>query len=89
VHRRYSAVGSAINAYEALRLGICRNHCIDGFKPYVALDIVDRNLYGLGAILLGERSRAEQGSQKARSLNLVTLLRRGSSTYASTRIIGK
>jgi IS5 family transposase len=60
LRRRHSAVESAINALEAHGLDICRDHGIDGFKRYVALAVVGRNLHRLGAILLTQEAQREQ-----------------------------
>ena len=49
--RRHAAVESAINALEAHGLDVCPDHGLDGFKRYVALAVVARNLQKLGAIL--------------------------------------
>jgi len=51
LRHRHSAVESAINALEAHGLDICPDHGIDGFKRYVALAVVARNMQRLGAIL--------------------------------------
>jgi len=48
---KHSAVESAINALEVHGLDKCRDHGIDGFKRYVALSIVARNIHRIGAIL--------------------------------------
>ncbi|MCP4737613.1 MAG: ISNCY family transposase, partial [Bosea sp.] len=60
LRRRHSGVESAINALEAHGLDICRDHGIDGFKRYVALAVVGRNLHRLGAILLGQEAEQER-----------------------------
>ena len=60
LRRRHSAVESAINALEAHGLDICRDHGIDGFKRYVALAVVGRNLHRLGAILLAQEAARER-----------------------------
>jgi hypothetical protein len=60
LRRRHSAVESAINALEAHGLDICRDHGIDGFKRYVALAVVGRNLHRLGAILLEQEAERER-----------------------------
>jgi IS5 family transposase len=68
LRRRHSAVESAINALEAHGLDICRDHGVDGFKRYVALAVVGRNLHRLGAILLAqeaERERRRRQRQRA------------------------
>jgi hypothetical protein len=67
LRRRHSAVESAINALEAHGLDRCPDHGLDGFKRYVALAVVGRNLHRLGAFLLAaeaERWR-EEGRKRA------------------------
>lgn len=49
--RAHSAVESAINALEVHGLDRCPDHGIGGFKRYVALAVVARNIHRLGAIL--------------------------------------
>ncbi|MFC1681713.1 transposase, partial [Pseudomonadota bacterium] len=49
--RKHSAVESGINALEVHGLDRCLDHGIDGFKRYVALAIVARNIQKLGADL--------------------------------------
>ena len=56
--RAHSAVESAINALEAHGLDRCLDHGIDGFKRYVSLAVVARNIQRLGA-LLREQERKE------------------------------
>jgi hypothetical protein len=51
--RRHAAVESAIKALEVHGLDVCPDHGLDGFKRYVALAVVSRNLQKLGAILQG------------------------------------
>ncbi|MBL4864906.1 MAG: ISNCY family transposase [Pseudomonadales bacterium] len=51
VRRQHSAVESAINALEQHGLDRCPDHGIDGFKRYVALGVLARNLQRIGAIL--------------------------------------
>ena len=50
--RRHSAVESAINALQVHGLNKCLDHGIIGFKRYVALAFVARNIQKLGAIIL-------------------------------------
>jgi transposase, IS5 family len=64
LRRRHSAVESAINALEAHGLDLCRDHGIDGFKRYVALAVVGRNLHRLGAILLAQEAERERRRRK-------------------------
>jgi len=47
----HSAVESAINALEVHGLDKCPDHGIDGFKRYVALAVVTRNIRRMGDIL--------------------------------------
>lgn len=59
--RAHSAVESAINALEVHGLDMCLDHGIDGFRRYVALAIVTRNIHRIGAILWKrEQERAQR-----------------------------
>ena len=49
--RRHSGVESAINAVENHGLDRCLDHGLEGFKRYVALAVVARNMQVLGRIL--------------------------------------
>jgi IS5 family transposase len=49
--RAHSAVESAINALEVHGLDMSPDHGIDGFRRYVALAVVTRNIHRIGAIL--------------------------------------
>jgi len=49
--RKHSAVESAINALEVHGLDMCPDHGIGGFRRYVALAVVARNIHRIGAIL--------------------------------------
>jgi|NGEPerStandDraft_6_1074524.scaffolds.fasta_scaffold44713_2 IS5 family transposase len=49
--QQHSAVESAINALGVHGLDLCRDHGIDGFKRYVALAVVARNIQHLGSIV--------------------------------------
>ena len=60
--QQHSAVESAINALEVHGLDVCPDHGIDGFKRYVALAVVARNIQRLGALV---RKNAQE---KARTL---------------------
>ena len=64
--RQHPAVESAINALEVHGLDRCLDHGIDGFKRYVALAIVGRNIQKLGTLLLQREKEAAQ--RKARRL---------------------
>ena len=60
LRHRHSAVESAINALEVHGLDMCPDHGIGGFKRYVALAVVARNLHRLGAILLQKDAEEDQ-----------------------------
>jgi hypothetical protein len=64
LRRRHSAVESAINALEAHGLDRCPDHGIDGFKRYVALAVVARNLHRLGAVLLAQDAEQDKHHRK-------------------------
>ncbi len=67
LRHRHSAVESAINGLESGGLDRCPDHGIDGFKRYVALAVVARNLHRLGAVLREqeqEKVRRKRGPYK-------------------------
>lgn len=57
---QHSAVESAINALEQHGLDICPDHGIYGFKRYIALAVVARNIHHLGSILRKQQIEKEQ-----------------------------
>lgn len=57
---QHSAVESAINALEVHGLNRCPDHGIEGFKRYVSLGILARNIQQLGVILLKRKSKARK-----------------------------
>ncbi len=58
---KHSAVESAINALEVHGLDMCPDHGIGGFKRYVALAVIARNIHRIGAILWQqEQERAKR-----------------------------
>jgi len=64
LRRKHSAVESAISGLESGGLDRCPDHGIDGFKRYVALGVLARNLHRLGALLRGqeqEKARRKRG----------------------------
>jgi IS5 family transposase len=65
-HKNHSAIESAINALEVHGLDCCPDKGIDGFKRYVALAIVARNLQRLGTILIGQERQRLERQQKRR-----------------------
>ena len=66
LRHQHSAVESAINALEVHGLDRCPDHGIDGFKRYVALAVVARNIHHLGAVLHRQEKERERGPyQKA------------------------
>ena len=63
--RAHSAVESAINGLEVHGLDMCPDHGIDGFKRYVALAVVARNIHRIGDILW--KREQERAQRRARS----------------------
>jgi len=61
LRRQHSAVESAINALEVHGLDRCLDHGIDGFKRYVALAVVARNIQRLGALLRQQETERQRG----------------------------
>lgn len=62
--RVHSAVESAINALEVHGLDRCPDHGIGGFKRYVALAVVARNIHRIGALLWQREHRRAQRKKK-------------------------
>jgi hypothetical protein len=62
--RAHSAVESAINALEVHGLDRCPDHGIGGFKRYVALAVVARNIHRIGAILWQQEQKRAQRKKK-------------------------
>jgi hypothetical protein len=60
----HSAVESAINALEVHGLDMCPNHGIHGFKRYVALAVLTRNIHRIGDILWRQDQKRAQRKQK-------------------------
>lgn len=58
--RAHSAVESAINGLEVHGLDVCLDHGIDGFKRYVALAVLARNIHRIGEILWQRDKKREQ-----------------------------
>ena len=58
--RAHSAVESAINALEVHGLDVCPDHGIDGFKRYVALAVLARNIHRIGAMVWQRDIEREQ-----------------------------
>ena len=59
LRRKHSAVESAINALEHCGLDRCRDYGLEGFKRYVALAMVARNIHRLGCILQKQEQERE------------------------------
>lgn len=62
--RAHSAVESSINGLEVHGLDVCRDHGIEGFKRYVALAVVARNIHRIGAIVWQQEIEREQRESK-------------------------
>ena len=61
---QHSAVESAINALENHSLDRCPDHGIDGFKRYVALAVLARNIQTLGNIVQQKQLKRLRRSEK-------------------------
>lgn len=61
---KHSAVESAINALEVHGLDMCPDHGLDGFKRYVSLAIVSRNIQRIGAILKQQEKKRDERRKK-------------------------
>ena len=58
--RKHSAVESGINALEVHGLDTCPDHGITGFKRYIALAVVARNVQKLGSQLINITRKHEK-----------------------------
>ena len=63
LRKQHSAVESAINALEVHGLDKCLDHGINGFKRYVAMAVVARNIQRLGAVL---RQQGQEVAERKR-----------------------
>ena len=63
--RRHSAVESAINTLENHGLDMCPDHGMFGFKRYVALAVLARNLQNLGHIIQQKERKRQTRRAKA------------------------
>jgi hypothetical protein len=61
---QHSAVESAINALEVHGLDMCPDQGIRGFKRYVALAVLARNIHRLGAILWEQEQKRAKRKRK-------------------------
>lgn len=75
MRRRHSAVESAINALENHGLDKCPDHGIYGFKRYVALAVLGRNLQNLGDIIQQKELKRQARREKAKLRQTSTYLK--------------
>lgn len=59
MRHKHSAVESAINGLEHFGLDICRDHGTEGFKRYVALAVLARNIHRLGVVVRERNARMQ------------------------------
>ena len=72
---KHSAVESAINALEVHGLDICPDHGIHGFKRYVSLAVLARNIHRIGCILnQRDKKRMARKNKKLASTSGLELL---------------
>jgi len=69
--RKHSAIESSINALENHGLDRCRDHGIDGFKRYVALAVVARNIQIMGHVLQRRELKRVQRLEREQRQQLV------------------
>ncbi|MDY6868743.1 MAG: ISNCY family transposase [Chloroflexota bacterium] len=69
--RKHSAVESSINALENHGLDRCRDHAIEGFKRYVAMAVVARNIQMIGHVLQQKELKRLQRLEKRQRQQLV------------------
>jgi len=62
--QQHSAVESAINALEVHGLDRCLDHGIHGFRRYVAMAVVARNIHRIGAILWQQEQKRAQRKRR-------------------------
>lgn len=60
LRRSHSAVESGINALENHGLDRCRDHGINGFKRYISLSVLARNIQILGSIIRKKRLKQQE-----------------------------
>ena len=60
LRKQHSAVESAINALEVHGLDKCPDHGLKGFKRYIAMAVVARNIQRLGAVLRQQEQEAAE-----------------------------
>jgi hypothetical protein len=60
LRKQHSAVESAINALEVHGLDKCRDHGLNGFKRYIAMAVLARNIQRLGAVLRQQEQEAAE-----------------------------
>jgi hypothetical protein len=66
LRKKHAAVESAINALEHHGLDRCKDFGVEGFKRYVALAIVARNIHRLGTILQQQEGEKVMRERKRR-----------------------
>ncbi|ETR67610.1 MAG: transposase IS4 family protein [Candidatus Magnetoglobus multicellularis str. Araruama] len=64
IRKKHSGVESAINALENHGLDRCPDHGIDGFKRYVSLGILARNIQKIGQIIQKKEQKKESRKKK-------------------------
>ncbi len=67
--KQHPAIESAQNALNHHGLDRCPDHGIDGFKRYVALGVVGRNIQNLGRIIL-EKEKENLRKERRRKMRL-------------------
>jgi transposase, IS5 family len=66
LRKQHSAVESAINALEVHGLDKCRDHGLKGFKRYIAMAVLARNIQRLDSVL---RQQEQEAAERKRGPN--------------------
>ena len=69
--RKHSSVESSISALENHGLDRCRDHGLEGFKRYVGLGIIARNIQIIGHALQQKELKKEQRQRKKKQMPMV------------------
>ncbi len=69
--KKHSAIESSINALENHGLDRCRDHGIYGFKRYVGLAVLARNIQILGHIIQQKELKRQQKLERKKQYNII------------------
>jgi hypothetical protein len=70
LRRKHAAVESGINALENHGLDRCRDHGIEGFKRYISLSVLARNIQILGVLIQKEKLKQQKRKKVENSFQI-------------------